>query len=133
MKVAPVGRERDIQIHVLKGFCDHDFVIQTSLATAEHYECKYCKESVYFLDEAYTNWSTNRNDAWELEKEFIEEDCEVHLWIEKLDVHNYRAFFNIRKAEIYPIHLIKSGLHTTPEEAIADCVSQAWITWKGEK
>jgi hypothetical protein len=87
------GRERDIEIAKLKGLSGQKHPIKVK------------------------NWSTNRNDAWELWDELRNEfsHC-MHYSIES----------NVDYIEI-------AGMDTIKGKDFADCVSQAWIKWKESK
>jgi hypothetical protein len=127
----PAGRERDIEIRILKDIRPHI-----------NGECKD-PNNIHSIDPEWNleicshcvnkSWSTNRNDAWELEKEFIEDGFEYHLWVEKTGEYNYRATILVHKGNSYPFPILRGELQTTPEEAIADCVSQAWLKRKESK
>ena len=114
MKIAPIGPERNIQIAKLKGYKHiHN----------NAYMGKNINASMLF----FPHWSTNRNDAWELEKEMVDDGVGIQL----------RYGRHISNGEYY-VHLAFNGkmftvTRKTLDEAIADCVSQAWITWKEGK
>ncbi len=78
------------------------------------------KEGDYFLDgKPLLHWSTNRNDAWE-------------LWDELPPIKEYR-----QNGGYHEVMFLcgKDALtnHIFKGKDFADCVSQAWITWKESK
>ena len=105
----PAGRERDIEIAKLKGI--------------------KVNEDDFFLSIPY--WSTNRNDAWELEKEMINDGLVLTITIEKIPVNKYLVLLTLSyphktKSIISMLQVIDESL----DKAVADCVSQAYIIWK---
>ena len=102
-EIKPVGRGRDIQIAKAKGF---DSYIDKDIA------CTTLRKSNGKQCIRIQPWSTNRNDAWELWDElpkakFYEERCEGSYVITLKNI-------------------------VVVGKDFVDCVSKAWLAWKGD-
>ena len=122
MEIKQVGIERNIQIAELKGLCMHDWKAEddyfpNGVRSSFHWECIKCNKTDYSRARPHTgikHWSTNRNDAWE-------------LWDELPNEYLQYTEDNGK----YSISFYWKGNNRIVGKDFADCVSSAWITWKG--
>lgn len=130
----PVGRERDIEIAKLK---ESLFYLKVDIFKNRQVRCE---KPPFPGAIPYTNmgivpyWSTDRNAAWELEKEIINDGYVLIITYEKIPISRYIVLLTISnphntKTVVHMLQTVNEDLN----KAIADCVSQAWIIWKESK
>jgi hypothetical protein len=114
----PAGRERDIEIAKLKGWKPY-YAEGIFLDGIRVVDVRGTKQ---IIDAKTISWSTDRNAAWE-------------LWDEiKVDKFYQEAFMDGKIIGCVVMLQIDGEFSCYGQgKDFADCVSQAWITWKEGK